>query len=103
EVVVGDEVAGDPAAVVFADDRLDVVGAPPARLPSLDVDDRAEAALEGTSPPGIEGRQAADVAGDGLFREDRHRRPLEVRKLFQKVVERLQAAMQGVFQDVSPA
>jgi len=53
EVVVGDEETVHAVRNVAADDLFDIVGAAPARLASLHVDDGAEAALERTAAAGI--------------------------------------------------
>ncbi len=63
KVVVGDEEARDAVGGILAHDLLDVVRRAEARLASLDVDDRAERALERAAAAGVEGRV---VAGDAL-------------------------------------
>ena len=89
EIVVGDEVMGDALGVVGAHDRLDVVGAPIARLAALDVDDRAEAALEGTAATGVEARVMADDPPHHFLRQHGDRRRLHAGHVIQVVVDRL--------------
>ena len=65
QVVVGDEEVVHALREIGAHDALDVVGAARARLASLDVDDRAEAAQKGAAAPGVEARaQTAGAAND---------------------------------------
>ena len=56
EVVVGDEEVVHALREVGAHEALDVVGVARARLASLDVDDRAEAAVERAAAAGVEAR-----------------------------------------------
>ena len=71
EIVVGDEEAVDALRQVGAHQPLDVVGVAPARLAPLHVDDRAEAALERATAPGVEGAERLAVAPDDLDRQKR--------------------------------
>src|SRR5215469_10919221 len=64
EIVVGDEEAVDPLGDIRPDDRLDIFGRAPARLPPLDIDDGAEGALVGAAAPGIEAGNGAGGAPD---------------------------------------
>ena len=79
EIVVGDEIMGDALGVVGAHDRLDVVGGAVARLAALDIDDRAEAALERAAAPGVEARVMADDPPDHFLRQHGDRRRLHAR------------------------
>src|ERR1700677_126786 len=59
EIIISYEETRDGARVVGAHDRLHVVGAAIARFTALDVDDRAETALERTAASGVEARIVA--------------------------------------------
>jgi hypothetical protein len=99
EVVVGDEETMDTLGRVGPDQALDVVVAPVAGLAALDVDDGAEAALEGAAPAGVEGADHAVVpAHHGLGQEGGHL-VLQARQVVQEVVDRLQAPFERVAED----
>ena len=97
EIVVGDEEGLDPLREILADDRLEVVGGAEAALAPLDVDDRAEAALERAAAAEIEARplpascaraipcgiQGTGDAGDA-------------RQVLEVIVDRLEPAVPGV-------
>src|SRR5208337_5009975 len=59
EIVVGDEIVRYALRGMGAHDRFDVIGGPIARSTALDIDDRAEAALEGAAAAGVEARVMA--------------------------------------------
>ena len=73
EVVVGDEERGHALVQVVLQDLLDVVGGAVARLAALDVDDGAEAALEGTAAAGVEAGAGAQVPANVVVGQDRDR------------------------------
>ena len=92
EIVVGDEKARDPLRGVGAHDRLDVVGGPIAGLAPLNVDDRAEAALERAAAPGVEaGVVSRDPRHDGA-RQHGNRRSRHIRHVVQIIVDWLRRA-----------
>ena len=74
KIVVGDEEAAQSLGHVFADDLLDVIGRPAARLPSLHVDDGAERTLERATASRVEAGHVARGAlgADGGDQRDRH-------------------------------
>ena len=96
EIVVGDEKPVHPLGDVGADQLLDIVGVAPARLPPLDVDDRAKAALERAAAPGIEGAEGLAVAPDDLDRQERGDLLLQPGQVVHVVVDRLHPAGQRV-------
>src|SRR6266849_3516288 len=69
EIVVRDEVAGNTLCPIFANDLLDVVRRPKARLAALHVDDGAERALERAATAGVEAGIGAGGAFDELKRQ----------------------------------
>ena len=93
EIVVSDEEGLDPLRQVLADDPFEVVGGAEAALAALDVDDRAEAALEGTAAPQIEARPLAAVPLQRLLRHPGNGDVGDVRQVFQIIVDRLQLAV----------
>ena len=104
EIVVGDEEMIDALGDVGAHDRLDIVGRSIARLAALHVDDGAERTLERTAAPRIETGDHARRALDARGRQDRHRRAFDPRQVGHEIIERPQAAREGVAQhDLQPA
>src|SRR4029077_4024357 len=85
EIVVGDEIVVDALRVIGAHDRLDVIGAPVARLAALDIDDRAEAALEWTAAAGVEARMMADDPPHNFLRQHRDRSRLHARHVIEVI------------------
>ena len=67
EIVVGDEEGLDPLGEVLADDPFEVVGGAEPALAPLDVDDRAEAALERAAAAEVEARPLARIALEHSF------------------------------------
>jgi hypothetical protein len=89
EIVVGDEIVVDALGVIGAHDRFNVIGAPIARLAALDIDDRAEAALERAAAAGIEARMMADDPPHDFLRQHGDRRRLHARHVIEVIVEGL--------------
>jgi hypothetical protein len=100
EVVVGDEKAIDPLRPVGAQDAFDVVGAAPAGLASLHVDDGAERALERAAASGIEAGHALYGPAHPAAGEQRHDGARERRQVVDEIVGRPQAVRGGVAQDL---
>src|SRR5215469_17307970 len=98
EIVVGDEEAVDALGDIRPDDRLDILGRAPARLPPLNVDDRAEGALIRAAAPGIEAGNGAGSAPDAHGGQHRHRHALERRQVVHEIVERLQLPLDRIAQ-----
>jgi hypothetical protein len=96
EIVVGDEEGLDALGEVLAHDRLEVVGGAEAALAALDVDDRAETALEGAAAAQVEAGPVLRVAADRIGRKDRHRRAGEVGKVLEVIIDGLERAVPGV-------
>ena len=104
QIVVGDEEVLDALGGIGADQGFDVVGRPVARLAALDIDDRAEGALERAAAPGVETGDKTDRAADARGRQQRQRRLFDARQVVHEIVERLQCAARGVLQhDIEPA
>ena len=92
EIVVGDEIVVNALSGVGAHDGFDVIGGPIARLAALDIDDRAEAALEGAAAAGVEARVMADDPPYHFPRQDRHRSRLHAGHVTEVIVDRLRPA-----------
>ena len=99
EIVVGDEEARDALSGVGAHDRLDVVGGSIARLPPLDVDDGAEAALERAAAPGVEARVMSGHPRDDGARQHRNCRRRHIGHVVQVIVCRLGLAGVDIAQE----
>ncbi len=98
QVVVGDEEVVHALGEVGAHQPLDIVGVARARLASLDVDDRAEAAHERAAAAGVEARPHTRGPRHDLGGEVRRRHALQPREVAHVVVERLQLAAIGGLQ-----
>ncbi len=103
EIVVGDEKAGDALCGVGAHDRLDVVRGPITGLASLNVDDRAEAALERAAAPRVEAGVVSRHPGHDRARQDWNRRRGHVRHVVEVTVQRLCDAGVDVLDEISQA
>ena len=91
EIIVGDEEPDHAFFQMRAQQPLDVVSGPVARLAPLHVDDRAEAALERAAAPGIERPDRRRVALQPLRRQVGHGGALQPRQIGEEVVDRLAA------------
>ena len=91
EVVVGDEEVVTPWARLARTSRSTSSASRAARLAALDVDDRAEAALERAAAAGVEARAHAGRPAHDLRRQERRRHALQVGQVVHEVVERLAA------------
>ena len=100
EIVVGDEIVVDALGVIGAHDRFDVIGGPIARLAALDIDDRAEAALERAAAAGVEARVMADDPSHHFFRQHGYRRRLHAGHIIEVIVDRLRLAGGDVAEEV---
>src|SRR5271157_579662 len=104
KIVVGEEIEGDAVFVVVAANGLgNVLRGAETHFAALNVDDGAEGAFERAAAAAIEGAkigsgELAEIfpanGGDGLG--------VEVGLVVQEIVERLQAAVNGIVQQVAP-
>ena len=86
--------------IIGAHDRLNVIGAPIARLAALDVDDRAEAALERTAAASVKARMMADDPPDHFLRQHGYRRRFHAGHVMEVVVDGLRLAGGDVAEEV---
>ena len=100
EIVVGDEIVVDALGVIGAHDRLDVIGAPIARFAALDIDDRAEAALERAAAAGVEARMMADDPPHDFLRQYGDLGRLHAGHIVEVIVERLRLAGVDVAEEI---
>src|SRR5204863_9207855 len=96
EIVVGDEEGLYSLGDILAHDLLEVVGGAEAALASLDVDDRAEAALERAASAEIEARPLAGIPLERFLRHPGEGHAGDARKVLEVVVDGLQLAFPGV-------
>src|SRR5262249_48592443 len=102
KIVVGDEKLIDALRQIGAHYTFHVVGVAIPRLPPLDVDDGAEAALEWAASAGIEGG-FQHVAPDHVAWQDWDHLPAEVGQVLQEVIDWLQLLSIGVAQQLPQA
>jgi hypothetical protein len=98
KVVVSDEEVAHALGEIGAYNVLDIVGVAITRLAALDVDDRAERALERAAAPGVEAGAGAGRARQPIARQERRDRAFQVRQVVHIIVERPQRATIGVAQ-----
>ena len=104
KVVVRKEVEADARFfVVLLDGIGDRFRVAHAHLAALHIDDRAEAATEGTAAPAVDGAKLfVCKALQVLFVDHGDRRGMQIRRRVQVVVHRLQLVEQGIAQEVFP-
>jgi hypothetical protein len=104
EVIVGNEIAFDPLRLIGANQPFDIVGAAEAGLAPLHINDGAEAAVKGASPPGVEAAQHPGITPYVALWQKRERPALQMRQIAHEIVAWRQAPIVGRAQDfIEPA
>ena len=96
EVVVRDEELLHPFGVVETNDALDIICGPEPGFSTVDVDDRAEAALERTTAPSVETRPRGHAAASRGFGNDGTDGTRQVREGRQNIVYGRQGPSMGI-------
>jgi hypothetical protein len=103
EVIVGNEKPRNALRRIGANDGFDIVGTAVPRLASLDVDDRAKAALKRTATTGVEAGILRRYQRDHVSRQDRRNRARQVGHAVHIIVDGLCCSGRDIAQDVGHA